>query len=99
MVGSARHLPRHLHRRLLSAMVQQASWFTVEALLTSLGPTLQRFRRREVVCFLTELVRLRLLLVDGQRNRLYRRPFDEDWLGRCRAVLGDEEPLREDIPS
>lgn len=99
MAGRARHLPRHLHRRLLLAMAQQTSRFTVDELLASLGPTLQRFRRREVVRFLMDLVRMRMLLVEGQSVRRFQRSQDEDWLHTCRAILDGVAERQSGVPS
>jgi hypothetical protein len=99
MAGRARHLPRHLHHRLALAIAHQPSWFTADAVLTGLGPTMQRFRRREVVSFLMQLVRLQLLQVEGTGPRHYRRRFDEGWLEHCRRELAGDLALRLEIPS
>ena len=90
MAGRARHLPRHLHHRLTLAISHQPSWFTTDELLSGLGPTVQRFRRREVVTFLMQMVRIGLLQADGTRPRRFRRAGDLDWLNRARDLLAEE---------
>jgi hypothetical protein len=92
MAGRARHLPRQLHRRLTYAIAHQPCWFTADELLARLGPTVQRFRRREVASFLMRLAHMRLLQTDGTSPRQFRRCADGDWLERCLNHLDNDEP-------